>query len=197
MLNQANIPFTLTQDIGPEDCLVIATQGAEAFLPDVQTRLKAFNLPPQPVSDSHVRDWLSSPACHVLKAVSVENNEIMGSICWVTRGYVPRLPQLESTKGRLTDKSGEEGTKTKIQQLENLTDSHFAQFMTDIMPEGTKCWFIGGLTVAPQFQGMGVGRALIEWGLRRAEEDGVFAWVHSSEMAWRGIRLVGLRLLGS
>ncbi|KAE9362624.1 hypothetical protein N431DRAFT_551128 [Stipitochalara longipes BDJ] len=195
MSNKTKIPFTLSQDIRPEDYLVIANQGVEAFLPDVQTRLKLFNLPTEPISDSYVRNWLSLPSCHVVKAVSLESNEIMGCVCWGTRGYVPRPPRPERTQGRFTEGSGEEGTKTKIQQLEDLSDGHFVQFMTDIMPEGTKCWFISSLNVAPKFQGMGVGRALMEWGFRRADEDGVFAWVHSSEMAWRAYRACGFEVV--
>ena len=120
----------------------------------------------------------------------------MGSICWAHRGYVPRPPQPEGTEGRFTENSpSDESKRTKIQQLEDLTDSHFRQFMTDIMPERTKCWYIGGLTVAPQYQGMGVGRALMEWGTSRAEKDGVFAWVHSSDMAWQAYQACGFEIV--
>jgi len=174
----------------------IATIGHSAFIPDVQTRLKTFNLPPTPISDAHVRAWLSSPACHVLKAVSTESNEIMGSVCWVTRGYLPRPPAPEKTTGRVTEGSEEKGgRKSKIQELEDLTDGHFVRFMSDVMPEGTKCWFIAGLAVAPAWQGMGVGRALMEWGIRRAESDGVFAWVHASEGSWKAYRACGFEVV--
>ncbi|KAN0098249.1 hypothetical protein V8E51_013912 [Hyaloscypha variabilis] len=198
---KTKIPFTLSQDIRPEDHLPIATIGIEAFLPDIQTQLKLFNLPPQPITTTHIGNWLSNPACHVVKAVSTETNEIMGCICWATRGYVPRPPQAERTQGRFTEKDGEgegegEGKrKSGIQRLEDYSDGHFVQFMTDMMPEGTKCWFIGGLNIAPRFQGMGVGRALMEWGLRRVEEDGVFAWVHSSESAWRAYQACGFEVV--
>lgn len=184
-MEASKTPFTLSTDISQDDCMVMAAQAHEAFLPDIQTRLKNINMPPSPISDTHIRNWLShTETCSVIKAVSRETSEIMGSICWVHRGYIPRDPQPERTAGRFTEIS-EGSNKTKIQQLEDLTDSHFEQFMTDIMPEGTKCWFIAGLVVAPQYQGMGVGRALVEWGTSRAEKDGVFAWVHSSEMAWK------------
>jgi cobalamin biosynthesis protein CbiG len=71
--------FTLSEDIRPEDCMVIATIGHEAFLPDVQTNLKKFNLPEEPISDEDIRHRLAHPeSCSVIKAVSVEANEIMG-----------------------------------------------------------------------------------------------------------------------
>lgn len=189
------MPFRLSTDIREEDCMIIATQGDEAFIPDVQTRLKKFNLPPDPISDAHIKNWLSHPErCTVIKAVSIKTNEIMGSICWAHRGYIPRDPQPEKTEGRFTEES-DGRNKTKIQQLEDLSDSHFQQFMTDIMPEGAKCWFVVGLTVAPKYQGMGVGRALLQWGTSRAENDGVFAWVHSSEMAWKAYKACGFDIV--
>ena len=193
MATKTTVPFILSQNIRPEDHMIIATQSHEAFIPDVQTRLKTFNLPPSPVDTSYISDWLSAPQAHVIKAISPTTGEILGSVCWVQRGYHPRPPQPEQTRGRLTSGSSEQ--KTKVQQLEDLTDAHFAQFMSDIMPEGTKCWFIASLIVAPKFQGMGVGRALMGWGTERAEEDGVFAWVHASEGSWKSYEACGFEVV--
>jgi GNAT superfamily N-acetyltransferase len=186
--------FTLSEDIRPQDYMVIATIGHDAFLHDVQTNLKKFNLPEEPISDEDIRHRLAHPeSCSVIKAVSTGTNEIMGLVCWAHRGYIPREPRPEETRGAFTDKTDE--IQTKIHQLEKLSDGHFVQFMTDIMPEGTKCWFIAGLNVAPKYQGMGVGRALIEWGTSRAEKDGVFAWVHSSAMAWEAYQACGFEIV--
>lgn len=187
-------PFTLSEDVGPEHYMTLAKIRHESFLSDVQTKLKEFDLPQQPISVEDIRQKLAKPqSCSVIKAVSAETNEVMGWVCWGHRGYILRPPRPEETTGRLTDQSST--SRTKIQHLEDLTDSHFAQFMTDIMPEGTKCWYIIELNVAPKYQGMGVGRALIEWGTRKAEKDGVFAWVHSSEMAWKAYRACGFEVV--
>lgn len=42
-------------------------------------------------------------------------------------------------------------------------------------------WYLEYLAVHPSAQGRGVGRALVRWGLRRAEEDGVCASVISAK----------------
>lgn len=189
--------FRLSQDITEEDIPIIAKFSYESFLEDTHTNIKIFHLPDKGGPDeSGIRGWLESERCHVIKAVHNETNEIMGCICWVTRGYIPRPPQPETTRGRFSDLSPEdEQKKTKIQIMEDMESKHFTDFMTDIMPEGTKCWIIGGLNVAPKFQRLGVAKALLNWGTSRAEQDGVFAWVHSSDSAWKAYAGCGFEIV--
>lgn len=185
--------FRLSEEITEEDIPIMAAIGHESFLNDTHTNLKTFFIPEKAgPDDGGIRDWLKSPqTCHPIKAVSTATNEIMGFICWVHRGYVPRKPKPEATRGRFSDESAEDKPRTKIQIMEDMEESHFVDFMTEIMPDGTKCWFIAGLTVAPKFQGQGVGRALLNWGTSRAEKDNVFAWVHSSDSAWKAYAACG------
>ena len=176
----------------------MAKIGYEAFLEDTHTNLKKYLLPEKSgIDDSGIRAWLKTPdKCHVIKAVHNTTNELIGFICWAHRGYVPRPPQPEKTAGRFSRSSAEERqNKTKIQLMEDMEDQHFMDFMTDIMPHGTKCWFVGGLNVAPKYHRMGVARALLNWGLSRAEADGVFAWVHSSDSAWQAYAACGFEIV--
>jgi len=68
-----------------------------------------------------------------------------------------------------------------IARLEALTDADMDDFMSSIMPAGTRCLYIMSIVVSPAHQGRGVGTALIQHGTRRADQEGVFAWVHASE----------------
>jgi len=68
-----------------------------------------------------------------------------------------------------------------IARLEALTDADMDDFMSSIMPAGTRCLYIMSIVVSPTHQGRGVGTALIQHGTRRADREGVFAWVHASE----------------
>ncbi|KAH6653070.1 hypothetical protein BKA67DRAFT_308486 [Truncatella angustata] len=189
--------FRLSEDITEEDVPILATIGHEAFLEDTHTNLKKYLLPEQTgVDDSGVRRSLEAPkTCHLIKAVSNTTNEIMGFICWVHRGYVPRPPRPEATAGRFSEATVDDKHKTKVQIMEDMEDQHFVDFMTEIMPEGTKCWYVGGLNVAPKFHRMGVARALLRWGTSRAERDGVFAWVHSSDSAWQAYAACGFQIV--
>ena len=71
-----------------------------------------------------------------------------------------------------------------IKRLEALTGGDMAAWMEEVMPPGTRCLYVVGLSVAPAFQGRGAGSALLRWGTRVCDDRGVFAWVHSSEPAW-------------
>ena len=177
--------FRLSRDITEEDIPIMAAIGHEAFLEDTHTNVKKYLLPKTGVDDSGIRNRLSDKACNVIKAVHNDTGEIMGFVCWMHRGYLPRPPGPNSTTGRFSEPSEDQQNKTKIQAMEDMESAHFVEFMTDIMPAETKCWIVGGLDVAPKFQRMGVGRALLDWGTSRAEEDKVFAWVHSSDSAWK------------
>ena len=189
------LPFTLSQDIEESDILKMATLGHEAFRDDSHTNLKIYGVPQKAgVDDSGLREQLAAgPRCHVIKAVHNDTKEIMGFITWGHRGYLPRKPQPEGTRGRFSEAETDE--KTKVQIMEDMEDQHFVDFMTEIMPPGTKCWYVMGLNVAPKFQRMGVARALLGWGLERAEKDGVFAWVHSSDSAWKAYAASGFEIV--
>jgi hypothetical protein len=70
-----------------------------------------------------------------------------------------------------------------IKRLTSITDADMKRWQGIFMPEGTKCMFVVGLSVAPEYHGLGVGSALLRWGTANADADGVFCWVHSSESA--------------
>lgn len=68
-----------------------------------------------------------------------------------------------------------------IARLEEHTNSHFSDFQNRVMPNGVRCMYIMSLSVHPEHQGRGVGSALMKLGTGRADKEGVFCWVHSSE----------------
>jgi hypothetical protein len=185
--------FRLSEDVTEEDIPVIAAIGDEIVQHDTHTKFKTFHMPEEGPHDACIRGQLKNTATsHVIKAVHNETNEIMGYICWAHRGYVPRVHRPETTGGRLSEQSSEEDTKnTKIQIMEDIENKHYIEFMTDIMPEGIRCWIVAGFDVAPKFQQTGVSQALLNWGTSRAEKDGVFAWVYSSDSEWEAYAAAG------
>ncbi|KAJ2977381.1 hypothetical protein NQ176_g4406 [Zarea fungicola] len=192
-------PFHLSEQIHEDDIYPMAVLGHNAFLDDSHTNLKKHLVAERAsvIDDSGIREWLQMPErCKVVKAINNQTGEIMGFICWAHRGYVSRATQSETVKGRFSDSVDEEKKKrTKIQIMEDMEDNHFVDFMTDIMPEGTKCWYVAGLSVATKFQRMGVARALLRFGTLRAEKDNVFAWVHSSQSAWKAYSSCGFQVV--
>ncbi|KIJ55767.1 hypothetical protein M422DRAFT_24297 [Sphaerobolus stellatus SS14] len=64
-----------------------------------------------------------------------------------------------------------------------------AQYATTFGPggvaEGQTPWYLHVLAVHPKWQGIGVGKALIEWGMERAREDGAPVYLESSPIAYK------------
>lgn len=196
-----NLGFKLVEDIKETDYAAMAKLWDDSFLEDANTNIKKLQETKKEggeekgPDDSLIREWVASDECHMLKAVSTSTGEILGWVGWGHRGYVYRKPQPEMTSGGIIGDGVDEQTLSPVERLAKLQSSHFRAFMTDIMPEGTKCWYIMTLVVGPQFQRQGLGRAMIEWGRDRAEKDGVFAWVHSSDMAWQAYKACGFEIV--
>ena len=84
-----------------------------------------------------------------------------------------------------------------IKRLTSITDADMKRWQEILMPEGTQCMFIVGLSVAPEYRGLGVGTALMRWGTASADADGVFCWVHSSESAHSFYAKEGFETVGA
>ncbi|KAL6870293.1 acyl-CoA N-acyltransferase [Trichoderma novae-zelandiae] len=82
-----------------------------------------------------------------------------------------------------------------IERLQALTGADLDAWQKEVMPPGTKCLVVIGLSVSPKFQRRGIGSALLRWGTKICDEAGVFAWVHSSEPAWRIYEKAGFEVI--
>ena len=54
-----------------------------------------------------------------------------------------------------------------------------------------------GLAVLPEWQGKGVGKRLLEWGIREADKKGLDCWVDASEAALGFFEKFGWKQVGS
>ena len=61
------------------------------------------------------------------------------------------------------------------------------------MPRGVSCRFIVGLYVAPEYQGQGIGSALMRYGTEKADQDAVFCWVSSSDSGTKAYEANGFQ----
>ncbi|KAL6815976.1 acyl-CoA N-acyltransferase [Trichoderma sp. SZMC 28013] len=82
-----------------------------------------------------------------------------------------------------------------IERLQALTGADLDAWQKEVMPKGTKCLVVIGLSVSPKFQRRGIGSALLRWGTKICDEAGVFAWVHSSEPAWKIYEKAGFQVI--
>ncbi|KAF2435056.1 hypothetical protein EJ08DRAFT_388425 [Tothia fuscella] len=164
------------------------------------------------------RDKLKNPKSRFIKAVD-ENGEIMGSASYSFYGF-----ELEELPEGLED-AGNEGevpryhidalrekekkaaipltpskikANAQINEMEAMENESMRHWQNTFMPPNTniKCVIVTGLGVRPAHRGKGVAKALLNWATDIADREGVFMWCHSSEMAWRTYKSVGLEVEG-
>ncbi|KAH6680722.1 acetyltransferase [Halenospora varia] len=193
-----------------------------AFAKDTHTLLKTRSTGIDHAEDMApaLEMWLARPRerCQVITALIENENgkEVVGWACWAFRGFDgPVVEQegnedLEAEEEKVeqavvlppTDR-GLEGEKTEkkekpkgIQRLEDITNSSMMQWSSKLSPEGSKNMILCAITVHPSYQGKGVGKALINWGLEIADKEGVYCWVHASEAGWRVFERLGFAEVG-
>lgn len=206
---QAMVGFSL-QPITYDDVATLAEIGHEAFLADTHTQMKAQGKgdPRAHAKDSgeHIRQWIEmSDGLTTLKATEDATGEIMGFICWGFRNYSnpePTKLSLDSLAKEnriavqvLSDK--EQDIADPIDCLQAITGNDMQRWQAKIEPHGTKCMYVMGISVRPKFQSRGVGSALIGWGTKKADEDGVFCWVHASDGGHRAFAKAGFQVIDS
>lgn len=166
--------------------------------------------------------WFSLPQGKVelTKAVDDETGEILGFVCWAMRLNKPGSIPVREKGTQDVSAAGEDGSlklaKDNVKlpdriisqdhvkqnspnidplaQLNELSSSHLAEYQRRVMPEGTRCMYMVSINVHPKHQGRGVGSALIRQGTNRADVEGVFCWVHSSEAGAAMLRKCGFKI---
>ncbi|KJZ72430.1 hypothetical protein HIM_08233 [Hirsutella minnesotensis 3608] len=196
-----------------DDIPNIAQLSADSFQADRQTQMKALGKEPFDMkADSLLRmpNLMRNPRCVILKAVDSSSGAMVGHCAWGFRGFQvdkQLLPEREgeppaddsANRPRSTAdvEPGPDSGDDPIKRLEAFTGRDMEAWMADVMPDGVPCMYIVGLSVAPGFQGRGIGSALLRWGTRICDERRVFAWVHSSEPAWRMYEKCGFQTIRS
>lgn len=119
---------------------------------------------------NHVRSWREDPACVYLKAVA-ETGEIVGMGVWYF--YTdPSLSRNPWTKIRLPPRANQA-----------LCDHYFGALVKareDTFPSDEPYALMANLVVSPAWQRKGVGKLLLEWGLKVADDKGLKCWIDAS-----------------
>lgn len=78
---------------------------------------------------------------------------------------------------------------------EDIIERSYPYFDEIWTGDRAESWYLETLAVHPGFQGRGVGRDLVQWGLERAEEEGICASVVSAKGKDGFYRKAGFDLL--
>jgi GNAT superfamily N-acetyltransferase len=201
-----------------DDIPVLAAISEDAFECDSQTEMKSHGQTPfsmREYSLTSLPSYIDHPTIRTIQAVEEGTGAVMGFCIWGFRGVDPPAfpkdqlgvrpqPTAEPRPAARDDPpkdtaDGAPATRTDpddpVARLVKLTDADLEHWSKTVMPSGTACLFVIGLSVSPAFQRRGVGSALLKWGTDLADAGSTFAWVHSSAGAWRAYAKAGFKTI--
>lgn len=106
----------------------------------------------------------------------------------------------QATWQRVTEHSPSDQPEMDKQEQESPILMH--RFMAQLhrtretVMQGKTYWFLKVLTIDPPYQRKGLGTLLVKWGTKKADQDGVDAWLESSPMGKGAYLKAGFRVLG-
>ncbi|KAF9303666.1 hypothetical protein BGZ74_003292 [Mortierella antarctica] len=203
------VPATL------DDVEAIGEISGDSFLNDTHTLMKAVwkgdNFHRQGFKDFLI-DLFGNPRVDIVVAREGADGsgKVLGSIIWAKRGY-PENGQAQTSATPASPMADSQtmfppppppvqpalpSSPLTVTELEQTTNNAMTHFTDLLMPPGTKCRIICGMSVAPAYQSQGIGSALMKRGTDRADEDGVFCWVSSSMSGWPAYAKAGFVEVG-
>ena len=123
----------------------------------------------------------SCPDCAVVKAVSKDSGNILG---WLSCRFRNKDDDLEG-EGAVAGAEAQNETKKEMngaRTLRSVLQENFVKFQNDWMANKRYIHFTT-LVVDPAAQGHGTGTALVRWITDKADEDGIYCWLQSSQAA--------------
>jgi GNAT superfamily N-acetyltransferase len=223
MFGQDSREFCLG-DATPEDIPQMLEIFSKAYASDRYMRVKCQNEDPKVTCISEGRLLRLLRKYTVIKAFDTIIGDTIGWACWARRGFEepnttiagPAESGDGSNKKPITEKMLLEAVRTKaIMQTvdralaegnDSIVDQKTNKRLEDIEAALTeyyqhlsdqKCMILEHIAVYPVYQRLGVGTALVRWGTKRADKEGIPCWLHASEAGhmlfkWQGFEDVGI-----
>ncbi|OIW35218.1 hypothetical protein CONLIGDRAFT_639518 [Coniochaeta ligniaria NRRL 30616] len=148
--------------------------------------------------------WLADPShnTQIVKAVDDEDGQIVGWACWVLRDDA----QAKSSPSAPAQEPGAQ-TLPPQPQPSSTPPSDPARALGALMRADTTRWeeaylsskktmVLQALATAPSHQGRGIGTQLVQWGVDRADAEGLPCWAHASPAGYALYEPTGFREVG-
>ncbi|KAI0814085.1 acyl-CoA N-acyltransferase [Xylaria sp. FL0064] len=199
-----NMPVSI-QPLEVADIPTCAKITAAAFAVDPHTVVKQLGREPFDIftiTCSNLEDYLKLQHVVCVKAVD-EQGTIVGHASWTFKdaeqqtgpskgtGDEHSIAEDPQAEGPEKTKEREETEEDPIERLHALEDADMQYWLQSIVPKDKARMIVLGLIVAPNYQGQGIGSALLRHGNALADERSVPIWVHSSHQAYNLYRKGG------
>jgi GNAT superfamily N-acetyltransferase len=123
-----------------------------------------------------MRHEYSTSTSLYVKATSAGSEEIMGYVVWdPPSSYVPTPPP-HTLDNVITGSQYAIGADRAL--FRSMKQEHDRALKR--VTEGAEHWYLSGIVVDPNHQGKGVGSALLKWGTKRADKNGLGVFCVSS-----------------
>ncbi|KAF1959460.1 hypothetical protein CC80DRAFT_440970 [Byssothecium circinans] len=128
--------------------------------------------------ERHIRMWKVNPACHWIKVMDVESRSVLGAACWgINIGE--HAPKPNAEKKAFNAGWHIEGSEEKL-----FAEKLIGGLMEFIAERVARPHIVlNQMIVHPDYRRYGIGRMLIEWGVREADKHGVETVIESVPFA--------------
>ncbi|KAH8651298.1 acyl-CoA N-acyltransferase [Xylariales sp. PMI_506] len=207
--------------VGPQDVSGVVDIHVEAFRSDQFSNLMLLGRPADAYRGLMIKSidhWLTDPATQLVRAVDADG-ETLGWTCWVVKSRTAGSdaksttnPGAENPKAEAQSQGNQEisapGNSKKQEQqgqidrttdpakvLSGLMRSDLERWETQQMGTG-KYMVLQALATSPRCQGRGIGAQLVQWGIDKADADGLPCWAHASPPGYGLYRRAGFEEVG-
>ena len=129
-----------------------------------------------------LNEIFSCPDRAVIKAVSKDTGNILG---WLSCRFRDKDDDLEGEGAVAGAEEAQKETRDEMngaRSLKSVLKENFVKFQNDWMANKRYIHFTT-LVVDPAAQGHGTGTALVRWITDKADEEGIYCWLQSSQAA--------------
>ncbi|KAF4469284.1 puromycin n-acetyltransferase [Fusarium albosuccineum] len=139
----------------------------------------------QAYTTSRIEKSIGAPGAHILVAESGSEPGILGWVRWVRRP-VPSPHVILSPSDYPA--AGDQALAARFFQANADASAKYVA--------GEAHWFLSTIVTAKEAQGCGVGSALMQFGVARADDEGWMAYVNSSEEGKKLYKKFGFKVVG-
>jgi GNAT superfamily N-acetyltransferase len=160
-----------------------------AFKSDLFSSLMLSNRPEdahQVLMRKSVDNWMEDSCAQIIKAVDTDER-VLGWACWILKpAQIVALSADQNLKDTASTETTSQNPKKKTTQQESdptrvlggLMHAEAVKWQNKYL-NGKRYMVLQALATHPSSQGHGIGTKLVQWGVDKADSEGLVCWAHA------------------